>query len=253
LLESWKHDELSRRLSPFTDAGLLKEIPTPWQVLQGTFAMTPYVLSSDAVLESRYRGAPFAHPFMRQPLLLAVCGIDHLRVGPAFDAKLSSVCKHLYLTYHWGMPVFDLQVIQTHPNGLATLRKRTEAMLANETRAAQRMRRLQALILPRGDDYLPEFLGNDGWIARAERFDYPDPAAETSVFPPEFFSLVTFLNHCAASYAATRDGMPARKVPAHLYSLWRRRAREGRTFGWLPSERRKMMLPANEQDPPPPE
>lgn len=251
MLESWKRDELSRRLAPFLNAGLLKQIPTPWQMLQGTFEMTPYVLSSDAVLESRYRGAPFAHPFMRQPLLIAICGVDHLRVGPAFDAKLTSVCKHLYLTYHWGMPVFDLQVIQTHENGLAVLRKRTEAMLANETDNARRMRRLQALILPRGDEYLHEFLGDDGWIARAERFDYPDPAAEKSVFPPEFFSLVTFLDHCAATYAPTRENMPTHKVPGHLYSLWRRRAREGRTLGWLPSERRKMMLPDNDKNPPP--
>jgi len=248
MLESWTRDELSRRLAPFTAAGLLRDIPTPWQIVQGTFAMTPYVLSSDATLESRYRGAPLSHPFARQPLLLAVCGRDHLRVGPAFDAKLSSVCNHLFLTYHWGMPVFDLQVLQTHDNGLAELRKRTEAMLANNTAVAQRMRRIQALILPRGDEYLHEFLGDDGWIARAERFDYPEPAAETSVFPPEFFSLVTFLSHCAATYAPTRETMPTRKVPAHLYSLWRRRAREGRTLGWLPSERRQMMLPGNDEN-----
>ena len=108
MLEAWTNEALQKRLAVFIDAGLITQIPTPWQILQGTAEMFPYVLSSDAVLESRYQGAPFAHPFLRQPLLIFASGRDHVRVGPAFDAKLSNVCKHLYLTYHWGMPVFDL-------------------------------------------------------------------------------------------------------------------------------------------------
>lgn len=241
MLETWTREALQKRLSVFIEAGLIQEIPTPWQMLQGTLAMFPYVLSSDAVLESRYQGAPFAHPFLRQPLLIFASGRDHVRVGPAFDAKLPNICKHLYLTYHWGMPVFDLQVIQTHPGGLEFFRKRTEELLAGETRWARRMRRFQALILPRGDDYLREFLGEHGWIARAERLDYPTPAEETSAFPPEFFSLVTFLNHCAVAYPRERM-TPWFRMPGYMLSLFLRRFREGRGLGWLPSERRRMFL-----------
>ena len=241
MLESWSRERLEQRLRVFLDAGMLSDIPTPWQILQGTVEGMLFVVSSDAVLESRYRGAPFAHPFLRQPLLLLASGRDHARVGPAFDAKFESVCKHLYLTYHWGMPVFDLQVLQTHPDGLARFRARTEELLAGRTRWGRFMRRYQALILPRGDAYLREFLGEDGWIARAERLDYPAPETETSNLPPEFFGLVDFLEHCLR-FPATRAGFAWYRVPGRLLYLMARRFREGGSLNLIGAGRRRALL-----------
>ena len=117
---SWEPQRLRRRLAVLIEGGLMGKLPTQWQIFQGTLEMSPYVLSSDAVDERRYQGAPLAHPLLRQSVLLWASGRDHARVGPALDAKLNAICQHLYLTYHGGMPVFDLQVLQMLP--IATIR-----------------------------------------------------------------------------------------------------------------------------------
>lgn len=221
-------EEIERRIRPFLAAGLVARVPTPWQLVQGTIEMTPYVLSSDATAERRYAGTPFGHPILRQPLIFARVGLDHLRTGPALGAKPGSVCAHLHLTYHQGMPVFDLQVLQTHPDGLARLRARTEELLAGKTVRARRDNRLVALILPRADLYYREFLGTEGWIARAERFDYPSARAEGSSLPEEFFSLTGFLDHCANAFPAAPDAMPWPRRARHVVRLLGRRFREGR-------------------------
>jgi hypothetical protein len=105
---------LASRLQVFVDAGLLARVPTRWQLLQGEIEMTPYVVSTDATAEEGYRDQLASHPLVRQLRILAHVGRDHLRTGSALGAKLESVCAHLILTYHRGMPVFDLQIIQTH-------------------------------------------------------------------------------------------------------------------------------------------
>jgi hypothetical protein len=224
----WTRDEVEKALAVFRERGMVGEVPTAFQLLQGVFAMTPYVLSSDATNEARYRGAPFGRPLLRQPILIWETGFDHLRVGPAFGAKIESLCTHLHMTYHQGMPVFDLQVAHCKPGGLQRLRERTEEVLAGETEYARHRRKVQRLIFPSPDGYLREFLGDDGWIARAERFDYPKPDSEDSAFPPEFFSLVDFVNHCARAYPARVADVGAVKVPFHLAYLAARRMREGR-------------------------
>jgi len=224
---------LAERLNVFTDSGLLRSIPTSWQMVQGTLEMVPYVSSTDATAEPRYDGAPFGHPLVRQPLIISRVGIDHFRTGAALNAKLESLIKHLHLTYHEGMPVFDLQIVQTHEGGLQRLRERTEEMLAGETDRARRHNKFVALILPHADDYYRQFLGDDGWIARAERLDYPAPDVEGSAFPPEFFSMVEFLNYCAETFPARPRDIPWTRLPGHLAHLAGRRRREGRRQGWF--------------------
>ena len=222
--------DLASRLRIFTDAGLLRRIPTPWQLRQGEWEMTPYVMSTDATDEAGY--TRLGHPVLRQAIIFREIGLDHLATGSALGVKLESLCTHLELTYHQGMPVFDLQLVQTHPNGIERLRASLEEMVAGTTPLGRRRRRIASAILRDPEPYFGRFLGADGWLARAERFDYATPAEAGSAFPREFFSLVGFLDYCAAKFPAERD-VPWARVPGHLLHLAGRRFREGRGFGWF--------------------
>ena len=223
--------DFASRLQVFTDAGLLRRIPTPWQLRQGEWEMTPYVMSTDATTEAGY--TRLGHPLLRQPIIFREVGRDHLATGSALGVKLESLCAHLQLTYHQGMPVFDLQLVQTHPDGLVRLRAALEDMAAASTPLGRRRRRIAKAILQDPDAYIGRFFGADGWLARAERFEYAMPAEEGSAFPPEFFSLVGFLNYCADSFPEDEPSWARR--PGHLLHLAGRRFREGRGFGWLAS------------------
>ena len=222
--------DLAARLAPFVDAGLIDRIPTNAQVRQGELAMLPYVISSDATHEWAYRGTPLGHPVVRQPVLFALIGRDHLETGTGLAARCESVVRHTHFTYHQGMPVWDLQVVQTHPGGLEAFRVETEALLSPRTLAHRARRALLGKILADPDAYLELFLGDDGYLARAARFDYPEPAEEDAAFPPEFFSLVRFINHCATAYPAE---VPLHEVPARAATVFSRRFREGKTIEWL--------------------
>ncbi|HTM21203.1 MAG TPA: hypothetical protein VL172_11860 [Kofleriaceae bacterium] len=226
--------DLETRLRPFVTAGLLTRIPTPAQLRQAELEMTPYVISTDATLESAYR-RPFGHPLLRQPLVASQVGIDHFRTGSALGARLPSLIAHLQLTYHQGMPVFDLQAVQTHPAGLDQLRGAMIDIRAPRTALARRRRRIADLIFRDPDGYFDRFLGGDGWIARAARFDYDSAAAAASSFPPEFFSLVGLLEYSARTF----PDRPPRRAPGRLLALASRRFREGRGFGWFRARSRQ--------------
>lgn len=220
--------ELSERLRVFLDAGLLRAIPTAFQIRQGELAMLLYVVSSDATDESRYVGRPLGHPLVRQPLILSQVGVDHLDPGCSLGARLSSVATHVLFTFHQGMPVYDLQLMQTHANGLSWFRREVEEHLDGRTPRARRRNALLATILNDPAEYHRRFLGEDGYIARAERLDYPRPEDEGSDFPPEFFSLVGFLDHCASAYPRSPSEVGALRLPTHLARLATRRIREGK-------------------------
>lgn len=223
---------LAPRLRPFLDAGLLTRIPTPWQIRQGEIEMTLYVISDDATAEEAYAGAPLGHPLVRQPLVLSQVGLDHFRTGSALDVRLESLVAHMQLTHHRGMPVFDLQAAQTHPAGLERLRAAMEDMRSGASPLGRLRRRLAALIFARPDDYIRRFLGDDGWIARAARLDYPSAAEEGSALPPEHWSLTGFLDYCAVTFPAERPALDW-SLPRHLLTLAGRRLREGRRMGWF--------------------
>jgi hypothetical protein len=222
---------LEVRVRPFLDAGLLRAVPTRWQIRLGQIEMTPYVISTDATAEEGYRSG-FGHPLVRQPIIFSQVGLDHLRTGSALGARLDSLCAHLQLTFHRGMPVFDLQAVQTHPGGLDRL---AEAIDAIRTGRAARRHAIARLILRDPDAYFARFTGADGWIERARRFDYPSAADQESDFPPEFFSLVGFLDHCTRSFPPRPSADPRQvaRAPGRLVALATRRFREGRGFGWF--------------------
>jgi len=221
-------EELERRLRPFLDAGLLTRIPTRFQIRQGEAAMVPYVISSDATDEARYTRTLFGRPLVRQLVIFSMVGRDHLDPGCSLGARFASIATHLLFTYHQGMPVFDMQLLHTHPEGLPRFRKVVEDHLARATREAESRARWIGRILADPDAYHRLFLGDDGFIARAERFEYPTPADEGSDFPPEFFSLASFLQHCAETYPRTPAEVGWPSIPGHLLRLAGRRFREGK-------------------------
>ena len=221
---------IDRRVACFREVGLLAARPTWWQLRQAEIEMTPWVVSTDVTAEEAYEGAPLGHPWVRQPLILAHVGPDHLRTGSGLGARLPSICRHLELTYHRGMPVFDLQVVQTHPGGLDALRASLEELRANDSPRARRQNLVADRILADREAYYARFLGSEGWIARAAAFDYPAPEAEGSECPEEFWSLVGLLTY-AETFDAERPPLP--RLPAHLARLFTRRFREGRGMGWF--------------------
>lgn len=223
-------EELHTRLSTFIDAGLLRNAPTRWQLLQAEIEMTPYVISTDATAEEGYRRSVLGHPLVRQALIFAHVGRDHLRTGSALGARLESVCAHLILTFHRGMPVFDLQVIQTHQGGLARLAAAIEEARTGSTRIGRQRRALAHRLFRDPDAYFAQFTD---WIARAERFDYPPPVDEGSTFPPEFFSLVTLAEYAAARFPARPGDLGWTRYPTHVLELASRRFRDGSGFGWF--------------------
>ena len=227
---------LEDRLRVFVDAGLLTRIPTRWQLLQGEIEMTPYVVSTDATAEEGYRDHLASHPLVRQVLIFSHVGRDHLRTGSALGAKLESICAHLILTFHRGMPVFDLQVIQTHAGGLDRMREAITEALDESTPIGKRRRRIANTLLRDPLAYFEQFLTDDGWIARAARFDYPGPTDEGSKFPREFWSLVDLAAYCEASFPARPRDLAWTHYPRHVMRLASRRARDGRRIGWFASD-----------------
>jgi hypothetical protein len=222
---------LEARLQVFVDAGLLARVPTRWQLLQAEIEMTPYVVSTDATAEEGYRDHLASHPLVRQLRIFAHVGRDHLRTGSALGAKLESVCAHLILTYHRGMPVFDLQVIQTHERGLDRLRDAIRETLDASTPVGARRRAIATTLLRDPVAYLESFLGDEGHIARAARFDYPGPGDQGSKFPREFWSLVDLAAYAAETFEARP--LAWAHLPRHVMQLASRRARDGRGMGWF--------------------
>jgi hypothetical protein len=223
-------DELQQRLAVFSDAGILRAVPTRWQLLQAEIEMTPYVISTDATAEEGYRRHVLGHPLVRQALIFAHVGRDHLRTGSALGARLESVCAHLIVTFHRGMPVFDLQVIQTHDGGLARLATAIDEARTGSTRAGRQRGALARRLFRDPDGYFAQFAD---WIARAKRFDYPHPIDEGSKFPPEFFSLVTLADYAASRFPARPSDIAWTKYPTHVIELASRRFRTGSGFGWF--------------------
>ena len=223
---------LARRLEPFRDRGHIPRIPTRWQVFLGELQMWGWVISTDVTDEPRYAGAPLAHPWARQPLIFSIVGLDHLRIGTGLGARPISVVDHLHFTYHRGMPVWDLQVLQTHPRGLGLLEERTRVLLEQESQwSLSRMRRLR-WVLPRPEDYLHQFLGPSGWIARAEAFDYGPTPSSDGVLPREFHSVVAFMEYCEASFPENPQHHGWR-APLDMMFHGTRRLRERGGFGWF--------------------
>ncbi|MFK7999503.1 MAG: hypothetical protein AB8H86_07895 [Polyangiales bacterium] len=217
----FSRDRLSRdpaqRLRFFVDAGLIPHIPTSWQLLCGQIEMAPYVILPDEGDDARYAGAPLGHPLTRTPIVFMEIGLDHLRAGHGLHARPESVYRHLNFVFHEGMPVFDLQLVQTVPGGLQRFREYTQAIEDGTSRKARRQRSRVDMILPGSSEYRAQFLRPGGWIERAEKLDYPTDDDIADFLRPEFSSLVRFANYCRETFDETPAYGPA--LPGRMLEL----------------------------------
>lgn len=188
------------RLDVFRRHGLVPDIPSMFQLLLGQLEMAPYVALPDAGDTSRYAGAVLGHPLVRTPVVLTEIGLDHLRVGHGLHARPESVYRHLNFVFHEGIPVFDLQLVQTVPGGLEAFRSYTRAIDEGSTPKARWQRTRIDWILPHAHCYRANFLEEGGWIDRCAAFDYPDEEETADFLRPEFTSLVRFANYCARTF-----------------------------------------------------
>ena len=78
--------DLSLRLGVFLERGLVKGVPTTWQLLLGQLEMAPYVVLPDAGDKARYNGARLASPLLRTPLIVSHSGATTGGTDPAFSS-----------------------------------------------------------------------------------------------------------------------------------------------------------------------
>lgn len=220
--------DLAVRLRPFIDRGLIRGVPTEWQLLQGQLEMAPYVVMPDAGDRARYAGAPLGHPLARQPLLVWQIGLDHFRVGHGLHTAPDAQFRHLNFVFHEGMPTYDLQVCQTFDDGIGRMRRFTQEIEDGATPTGRRLRRLVDLVIPDAAAYRRAFLEPGGYLDRAEAFDYPAPDGAAPFLRPEFTSLTAFIDYCLERFEPRPDTSPLWRRALHLGDLATRRLREWR-------------------------
>ena len=214
------------RLAVFVNAGLIKRVPTPWQLFLGQLEMAPYVFLPDDTDRIRYQGTRFGHPLARTPIVLWNVGLDHFRVGSGLGAKPASVYRHLNFVYHHGMPAYDLQLAQTIPNGLEALRLCTEEIERGATKAGRRQRRWIDRVVPNAAEYRHRFLRKGGWIDQAANLDYPRDSQIPTFQRQEFTSLARFANYCATAFPGSPGDVPFSSLPKRLWQLTTRGVRD---------------------------
>jgi len=218
--------DLQSRLQVFVEAGLLERVPTDWQLFLGQLEMAPYVVMPDAGDAARYAGAPLGHPLLRTPVVFSQIGWEHLRVGHGLHSSLKAIVLHIAYVFHEGMPSFDLQLVQTHPDGLETLRAFLNAIDEGATAEFRHHRRLIDLVLPNAAGYRRDFTAPGGYIDRALAFDYPTAEEVAPFLRPEFTDLSRFVAYCERTFPASpRQWSPGRSL-ATMADLSTRAVRE---------------------------
>lgn len=218
--------DLRARLHPFFERGLLDVMPTPWQLLQGSIEMAPYVVMPDAGDARRYEGAPLGSALLRTPVIISQIGWEHFRIGHGMRSSMDALERHLAYVHHEGFPAFDLQLVHTHEGGLARLRRFFEDVERGATPMHRRHQRLTRLVIPDASAYRRQFTAPGGWIDRAEAFDYPAADTAAAFLRPEFTDLVAFVRYCARAFPATPIGERVDRLLGRVFGLATKRLRE---------------------------
>ncbi len=218
--------DLRVRLAPFLERGLVKGIPSTWQMLLGQLEMAPYVVMPDAGDKARYDGAPLGHPLLRTPLIVSQIGWEHFRIGHGLHSTIETLELHLAYVYHEGMPVFDLQLVQTHPDGLERLRERLARIDVASDKVSVHDRQLSGLVIPDAEGYRRKFLEPGGWIDRAAAWDYPPISDAASFLRPEFTTLTSFVDYCLDTFPASPSDETLGQTARRIADLGTRRFRE---------------------------
>ena len=177
---------IAARMGFFARRGYLDALPSPWQVKVGWLAMLPFILSESDRERARSRRTWLGQIPIRVPLQVLYCP-RQLFADTGLTQTPGQLAGHLLSVYHEDAYLgYDLQVLQSHPGGLARLRREARRVIAGQTPWAPVLRRLV------------------GWPAYHQRLIALAEAAEDFVYPdaldldPRFASLVGFAKFCCA-------------------------------------------------------
>ncbi len=223
--------DLEKKLSFFLDNGLLSKAPTKWQILQAEIEMMPVVAFPYSDDDGRYPTPWGKYKVWRTIASVAYTFGGHFRIGAGLLASEKDVRKHLLIVHHFGDAVYDLQLLQTFPKGLDNLERRIHILntplekregdqLTSPRSRLRLEKRFLEMIVPEG--YHGRLLGQ---IEKAKNLDY-DPCPPNR--KPEYWNLVSFMEHCATNYAprwfslrAPRDALKAlQNAYTHALEMW---------------------------------
>lgn len=177
---------IEERMGFFVKHGHLDRLPSPWQVRVGGLAMLPVTLSESERERERSRSTWMGQVPIRVPLQL-LYNPRQLLADSGLTQRPASVVRHVVSVYHEDAFLgYDLQLLQSHPGGLALLREEASKVVEGRTRWAPYLRGLVAW--PGYHARLVELAG------AAERFEYPD-ALDVD---PRFATLVGFARFCGS-------------------------------------------------------
>lgn len=177
-------EHIRERIGFFQRHGYIDQLPTPWQLAVGWMAMLPVTLGESDRERERSRNTFMGQIPIRVPLQI-LYNPRQLIVDTGITQRAEQIVRHVVSVYHEDAFLgFDLQLLQSHPHGLAVLRDEARKVVEGETLWAPYLRKLVGW---------PGY--HEGLIRladAAERFEYPDPLD----LDRRFTSLVGFAQYC---------------------------------------------------------
>jgi hypothetical protein len=177
-------EHLSARIGFFVERGMLSHVPSPWQVKVGWVAMLPVTLSESARERVRSRSTWMGQIPLRVPLQI-LYNPRQVFADTGLTQRAEQLVRHVLSVYHEDAFLgYDLQLLQSHPKGLALLAHEARRVVDGKTPWAHYLRRLVGW---------PGYHAGLVHLAEAaERFEYPDPLDVDR----RFASLVGFAEFC---------------------------------------------------------
>ncbi len=175
---------LEQRLGFFVRRGLLRAVPSPWQVRIGWLAMLPITLSESERERARSRSTWLGQIPIRVPLQVLYSPAQAL-ADTGLHQPPERIVKHLLSVYHEDAFLgYDLQLLQSHEHGLALLEARAGAVATGHDVLSRGLRALTA--------WPGYHAGLVDLARRARSGEYPDALD----LDPRFVTLVGFAKFC---------------------------------------------------------
>lgn len=175
---------LDARFGFFVRKGLLRAVPSLWQTRVGWAAMLPVTLSESERERARSRSTWLGQIPIRVPLQV-LYSPHQIFADTGLFQPVSRIVRHLVSVYHEDAFLgYDLQLLQSHPEGLRALAEEAERIARDPGLLS---RGLRALV-----GYPGYHRGLVALADRASRDEYPD----TLDLDTRFVSLVGFGEFC---------------------------------------------------------
>ena len=128
----WKDHGWEARFEFFVAHGLLEAVPEPWQVTAATIEMLPFAFNETPVEHAANRVSVWGYVPLRVPLQLLYCPQQAI-VWNGLLASPSTLVDHLLSAFHEdGVIAYDLQLLQSYPEGLDLLERSAEEVASGE-------------------------------------------------------------------------------------------------------------------------